>query len=137
MITASRLEPTLVTLRRTTSSGVLLILAALAAGCLFLAPQPEFRPGAFKERTVILSLEGTPGLAFEGSYGTPSKSTTARGVVPVQYMLKTSVGVVATFSKSGEEGELIVRVLIDGQEVQRRSTSAPLGTVIVSQVFSR
>ncbi len=108
----------------------------MSGGCLFLAPQPEFRPGAFRERTVILLVEGTPGLAFEGSYGTPSKSTTARGVIPTQFTLKTSVGVVATFSKSGQEGELTVRVLVDGQEAQRRSTSAPLGTVVVSQIFS-
>ena len=105
-----------VTLRRAAARCVLLVLAALGGGCLFLAPRPEFRPGAFRERTVILSVEGTPGLAFEGSYGTPSKSTTARGVVPAQFILKTSVGVVATFSKSGEEGELTVRVLVDGQE---------------------
>lgn len=85
---------------------------------------------------MILSVEGTPGLAFEGSYGTPSKSTTARGVVPAQFIVKTSVGVVATFSKSGQEGELTVRILVDGQEAQRRSTSAPLGTVVVTQIFS-
>ncbi len=85
---------------------------------------------------MILLLEGTPGLAFEGSYGTPSKSTTARGTVPSQFILKTSVGVVATFTKTDTEGELTVRVLVDGQEVQRRSTSMPLGTVIVAQVFS-
>ncbi len=112
------------------------MLAGIAGGCLFLAPQPEFRPGTFRERTVILLVEGTPGLAFEGSYGTPSKSTTARGVVPAQFIVKTSVGVVATFSKSGEEGELTVRILVDGQEAQRRSTSAPLGTVVVTQIFS-
>jgi hypothetical protein len=114
----------------------LLALAALAGGCLFLAPRPEFRPGAFQERTVILQIEGTPGLAFEGSYGTPSKSTTARGTVPSQFIVKTSVGVVATFSKIGPEGELAVRVLVDGKEVLRRSTSLPLGTVVVTQIFS-
>jgi len=112
------------------------MLAGIAGGCLFLAPQPELRPGAFRERTVILLVEGTPGLAFEGSYGTPSKSTTARGAVPAQFIVKTSVGVVGTFSKSDQEGELIVRILVDGQEAQRRSTSAPLGTVVVTQIFS-
>jgi len=110
-------------------------LAAAAGGCLFLAPPPEFRPGAFAEHTVLLMIEGTPGLAFEGSYGTPAKSTSARGTIPAQFILKTRVAVVATFSKSVAEGELVVRVLVDNQEVMQRSTTQPYGTIIVSKVF--
>jgi len=112
-------------------------VAVFAAGCLALAPPPEFRPGAFRERTVVLSVEGTPGLAFEGSYGTPSKSASARGTVPTQYTVKTSIAVVASFAKAVAEGDLVVRVLVDGQEMQRRSTSAPFGTIIISQRFSQ
>ncbi len=122
--------------RRTFAPLALLVLAALAGGCLFLAPRPEFRPGTFAEHTVLLMIEGTPGLAFEGSYGTPSKSTSARGTVPAQFILKTSVAVVATFTKSVGEGELTVRVLVDNQEVMRRSTTQPFGTIIISKVFS-
>jgi hypothetical protein len=111
------------------------VAAALASGCLFLAPRPDVPPGRFVERTVVLSLEGTPGLAFEGSYGTPSRSTTARGVVPSQFSVTTSVAVVASFAKAAAEGELVVRVLVDGQELQRRSTTAPFGTVIITHRF--
>lgn len=111
--------------------------AVFAAGCLALAPPPEFRPGAFRERTVVLSVEGTAGLAFEGSYGTPSKSMSARGTVPAQYTVKTSIAVVASFTKGAAEGELVVRVLVDGREMQRRGTSAPFGTIIISQRFSQ
>lgn len=75
-------------------------------------------------------------MAFEGSYGTPARSTAVRGTVPAQYMVKTSVAVVASFAKATAEGELIIRVLVDGQEAQRRSTSAPFGTLIISQRFS-
>jgi hypothetical protein len=113
-----------------------LLAAALAGGCLFLAPRPEVRPGAFAERTVVISVEGTPGLAFEGSYGTPQATTPVRGTVPVQYSLKTRVGVAATLTKTASEGELVVRVLVDGQEVMRRSTTAPFGSVIVARTFT-
>jgi hypothetical protein len=123
---------------RTGALRVTAVLAAvLATGCLALAPPPEFRPGAFRERTVVLSVEGTPGLAFEGSYGTPSKSIPARGTVPAQYSVRTSIGVVGSFTKTAAEGVLVVRILVDGQELQRRGTSAAFGTVVISQRFSK
>jgi hypothetical protein len=88
-----------------------------------------------RERTVILSVEGSAGLAFEGSYGTPRQSTPVRGVVPARFVVKTSVAVIAAFTKTAAEGELIVRLLEDGKEVQRRSTSAPFGTVFVNRTY--
>jgi hypothetical protein len=114
----------------------LLAAAALAGGCLFLAPRPDVRPGAIRERTVVLSIEGTPGLTFEGSYGTPAQTHTARGVVPAEYTLTTSVAVIGSFTKGRADGELIVRILVDGQELQRRSTTQPFGSVIVNQQFA-
>jgi hypothetical protein len=120
------------------------LLAALVSlavggggGCLFLAPRPEVRPGAFPERIVVISVEGTPGLSFEGSYGTPATTTPVRGVVPAQYTIKTQVAVAASFAKTTSEGELVVRVLVDGQEVARRSTTAPFGSIIVARSFAR
>ncbi|MDI6773030.1 MAG: hypothetical protein QME77_10670 [bacterium] len=114
----------------------LLVVALVSSGCLLVAPRPEVRPGAFAERTVVLLVEGTPGLAFEGSYGTPGKSTSARGTVPAQFVMKTRVAVAATFTKAGAEGELVVRVLVDDKEVLRRATSLPYGTVVISRQFS-
>jgi hypothetical protein len=114
----------------------LLVVALVSGGCLLVAPRPEVRPGAFAERTVVLLLEGTPGLAFEGSYGTPAQSTSARGTVPAQFVMKTRVAVAATFTKAAAEGELVVRVLVDDQEVLRRSTSAPFGTILITRSFS-
>ncbi|MDR7417723.1 MAG: hypothetical protein QN178_02300 [Armatimonadota bacterium] len=110
-----------------------LAVALTSAGCLMLAPRPDMRPGVGRERTVVISLEGTPGLAFEGSYGTPARSTAARGVVPAQFSVTTTVAVVAMFTKTDQDGELVVRVLVDGQEVQRRGTTQPFGSVIVNQ----
>jgi hypothetical protein len=85
----------------------------------------------------VVALDGTPGVTFEGSYGTPLQTTAARGTVPARYTVKTAVAVVASFSMTGGDGELIVRLLVDGQEVQRRSTTVPFRTVIVSQQFSQ
>jgi hypothetical protein len=114
---------------------VISVVALLASGCLMLAVRPDMPPGRFSERTITISLEGTPGLPFEGSYGTPSGTTSARGVVPAQYSVKTSVAVVAAFTKSVEEGQLIIRLLVDGKETQNSSTSAPYGNVVIQQRF--
>lgn len=65
-----------------------------------------------------------------------AQSTSARGTVPAQFVVKTRVAVVATFTKAAAEGELVVRVLVDGQEVLRRATSLPYGTVVISRQFS-
>lgn len=122
-------------MRLATAAG-LAVLGALAGGCLALAPRPDVRPGAFRERRVVVSVEGTAGLPFEGAYGTAAATTTVTGRVPAQYALTASAAVVATFTKAAAEGELVVRVLVDGQETQRRATRAPFGTVIVTQRFS-
>ncbi|MDQ7858757.1 MAG: hypothetical protein QN174_04135 [Armatimonadota bacterium] len=86
---------------------------------------------------MIVVLDGTPGVTFEGSYGTPLQTTSVRGTVPARYTVKTAVAVVASFSMTGGDGELVVRLLVDGREVQRRGTTVPFRTVIVSQQFSQ
>lgn len=110
--------------------------AVAASGCLVLAPRPESRPGVGVERTVTLHVEGTPGLAFEGSYGTPQSTTTTRGTVPAQFQVKTAVAVAANFIKATADGELIVRVVADGRELQRRNTTAPFGSIVILQRFA-
>ncbi|HET8679833.1 MAG TPA: hypothetical protein VFM39_06905 [bacterium] len=115
---------------------VIVVTAVSVAGCVFLAPRPEYRPGVGVERTVTLQVEGTPGLAFEGSYGTPQSTTATRGTVPAQYRVKTAVAVAANFTKSAADGELVVRIIVDGQELQQRSTTAPFGSVVVLQRFA-
>lgn len=114
---------------------VILVAALASGGCLMVAPRPDLPPNRFVERAIVISIEGTPGLPFEGSYGTPSGTTSARGTVPAQYTVKTSVAVVAAFTKSTEDGELVVRLLVDGKEGQTRSTTGPFGTVIIEQRF--
>ncbi len=107
------------------------LLLLVATGCLGSFAPPPVRPGTVREQTVTILVEGTPGLAFTGSYGTPSASSSAQGTVPARYTVKTAVGVAATFTKADEQGDLVVRILVEDREVLRRTTSAPYGTITV------
>jgi hypothetical protein len=82
-------------------------------------------------------VEGTPGVTFEGSYGTPVQTVPVRGTVPAQYSLKTPVAVVASFTMTTTDGELVVRLMVDGREAQRRRTTVPFRSIVVSQQFSQ
>ncbi|MBI3975588.1 MAG: hypothetical protein HY334_04275 [Armatimonadetes bacterium] len=120
---------------RWASIGTSALALVLATGCLGSFAPPATRPGLGRERTVTILVEGTPGLAFTGSYGTPLSTVSTRGTVPARYTVKTAAAVAATFVKEQEEGELILRLLADGQEVMRRTTRAPFGTVVVAYQF--
>lgn len=108
---------------------------AVSAGCLGSFAPPPTPPDMGRERTVTIVVEGTPGLAFTGSYGTALSTVSARGTVPAQYTVKTAVAVAATFVKETEEGELVVRLLADGREIMRRTTGQPFGTVVLAYQF--
>lgn len=111
------------------SLAVLLLL--VASGCLGSFAPPPVRPGMVREQTVIILVEGTAGLPFSGSYGTPTATSSVQDTVPTRYTVKTAVGVAATFTKADEQGDLVVRILVEDREVLRRATSAPYGTITV------
>jgi hypothetical protein len=90
-----------------------------------------------REQTVTILVEGTPGLPFTGSYGTAQTTQSVRGAIPATYTVKSAVGVAAAFSKETEQGELVVRLLVDGREVFRRATTLPFGTVTVAYSLVR
>lgn len=108
------------------------LLLLVASGCLGSFAPPPVRPGTVREQTVTILVEGTPGLAFTGSYGTPTVTSSAQGTAPARYTVKTAVGVAATFTKADEQGDLVVRILVEDREVLRRATTAPYGTVILT-----
>lgn len=113
---------------------VIAVLAGVVlgtTGCLGLVP-PPVQPGTGVQRTVTIRVEGTPGLSFEGSYGTAQGTSSVRGTVPALYTVTTAVAVAATFTKTREDGELIVRLLIDDREVARRATTHPYGTITLT-----
>lgn len=115
--------------------GLISAFALLASGCLGSFAPPPTPPAMGRERTVTILVEGTAGLAFTGSYGTPLSNISARGTVPAQYTVKTAVAVAATFVKEIEDGELVVRLLSDGREIMRRTTRQPFGTVVLAYQF--
>ncbi len=116
----------------------LLVLPLFAAsGCLGSFAPPPVRPGMIREQTVTILVEGTPGLPFTGSYGTAQTTQSVRGAIPATYTVQSAVGVAATFSKETEQGELVVRLLVDGREVFRRATTLPFGTVTAAYSLVR
>ncbi len=116
---------------------LLMLAAFLASGCLGSFAPPPIRPGMIREQTVTILVEGTPGLPFTGSYGTAQATRSVRGAVPATYTVKSAVGVAATFSKETEQGELVVRLVVDGTEVFRRATTLPFGTVVAAYSLVR
>lgn len=116
----------------------LLVLAALlTGGCLGSFAPPPIRPGMIREQTVTILVEGTPGMPFAGSYGTAQATQSVRGTVPATYTVRSAVGVAATFSKEVEQGQLVVRLIVDGREVFRRATTLPFGTIVAAYSLVR
>ncbi len=113
------------------------LVAGTAAGCLGSFAPPPVRPGMIREQTVTISVEGTAGLPFTGSYGTAQATQSVRGTVPATYSLKSAVGIAATFTKEEEPGELVLRLVVDGREVFRRATTLPFGTVTAAYSLVR
>ncbi|MDQ7828259.1 MAG: hypothetical protein QN122_01640 [Armatimonadota bacterium] len=115
--------------RRAAVGLAIALVGVLATACLGGLAPPPLRRGMVRERTVTIRVEGTPGLPFEGSYGTPTATRPVQGRVPAAYTVTTAVAVTAAFTKANAEGELVVRLLLDGHEVARRATRHPYGTV--------
>jgi acyl-CoA thioesterase len=80
---------------------------------------------------VVVEITGTPGTGFEGSLGTAPSQRAISGTVPAEYAVETAVALAVSATKTDENGELTVRVLRDGREVARRTTTAPFGTVLL------
>lgn len=115
---------------RISTMALMLLVLMTASGCdMFVRSK---RLSGVSEKTITIAVEGTPGLAFEGSYGTANDNQRVTGRVPAQYTVKSGAAIVVAFTKTGEEGDLVVRVLVDGTEVQRRQTDKPYGSVILT-----
>jgi len=106
-----------------------LLLSVPLSGCSMLMFTPEHQETPPAPADLVVEISGSPGVAFEGSLGTPQGNQSIQGQVPAQYTLTTAVAVVVALTKQGEEGELSVRVLRGGQEVAHQATSAPYGTL--------
>jgi len=107
-----------------------LLASGLFSGCV-AALVPEHQELPPPPVTLTVEITGTPGVAFEGSIGTAPSTTAIAGQVPARYPVQTTVAVAVSVTKTQEDGELAVRVWRADQEVARRATSAPYGSVLV------
>lgn len=108
----------------------LLLVAGLLSGCV-AAFVPEHQQTPPSPVSLTIEVSGTPGVTFEGSLGTAPTTKPVEGQVPAQFTVDTAVAVAVSVTKKQEDGDLTVRVLRGGEEVARRTTSAPYGTVLL------
>ncbi len=93
-------------------------------------PDPA-RPPAVPVATTPVTIEvfGTPGLQFEGSYGALGETQPVSGTVPTKLTLKSVVGFTVALQKRAKDGELGIKVIMDGRIVNQSSTKKVLGLV--------
>ncbi len=108
----------------------LLLASGVLTGCV-AAFVPEHQETPPAPATFVIEISGTPGALFEGAIGTAPATQRVEGQAPAQFTVETAVAVAVTVTKKQEDGELTVRLLRDGQELTRRTTSAPFGTVLL------
>jgi hypothetical protein len=94
----------------------------------FVPEHQETPPAA---ASLVIEVAGTPGLGFDGSFGTAPATKTVEGRVPARYTVETAVAVAVNLRKASEDGELTVRILRGDSEVARQTTTAPYGTIFL------
>jgi hypothetical protein len=107
------------------------------------APSPSPPPAKKEAPEVVISVTGSPGIPFSGSYGTAQGGQrSVDGVVPTDYTVEVEGGafsfdsVSAVMQKQGAEGELTVQILSDGEVLEEQSTTAQFGVASVSHAGS-
>lgn len=108
----------------------LLVAGSLCSGCL-TAFVPEHQETPPAPAALVIEVTGTPGLGFEGSFGTAPATKTVEGRVPASYAVETAVALAVNLRKASEDGELVVRILRGDREVARQSTTAPYGSLLL------
>jgi len=116
--------------RRLVRTAFFLVAGSLCSGCI-TAFVPEHQETPPAPAALVIEVSGTPGLGFEGSFGTAPATKNVEGRVPARYMVETAVAVAVNLRKATEDGELTVRVLRGEREVARQSTTAPYGSVLL------
>ena len=114
---------------------LLLALALLGSGCRSSigrgrpdqGPQQGTVPVA--RTPVTIEVFGTPGLQFEGSYGALGETQPVAGTVPTKLTLQSSVGFTVALQKRARDGELGIKIIVDGRVVSQSSTKKVLGLV--------
>lgn len=78
---------------------------------------------------VVVEVFGTSGLRFGGSYGELGQPRSLEGTVPARLTFEHRAGFSVALQKRTAEGELGIQIMVDGQPVNRSTTSRPFGVV--------
>lgn len=114
---------------------VLLLVVALTSGCGSTSSRgrrggsqaPVTAPTA--SASVVIEVSGTDGLRFEGSYGELGDTKPVSGTVPTRLTLKTGVGFSVALQKRTPQGELGIKVTVEGKVVSESKTVKEYGVV--------
>ena len=112
------------------SAAAALLYGLLLTGCT-VALVPEHQELPPSGVVLVIEISGSRGMTYQGSLGTGNLNKAIEGQVPAEFTVETAVAAVVSVTKQQEDGELTVSVLRGGQEVARRTTTAPFGTVIL------
>ena len=78
---------------------------------------------------VVIEVVGTQGLRFEGSYGELGQPKQLAGDVQRTLTFRTGVGFSIAFQKRTQQGELGLKVMVDGKTVHQSTTTKEYGVV--------
>ncbi len=112
-----------------------LALVMLGSGCSGPIGRRRLDPGTQQGTApvattpVTIEVFGTPGLRFEGSYGALGETQPVAGTVPTKLTLQSSVGFTVALQKAARDGELGIKVIVNGRLVKQSSTRKVLGLV--------
>jgi hypothetical protein len=120
---------------------VLLLLATLTvSACGTRSSRPRDRQDALVKlptpgpaSAVIVEVFGTSGLRFGGSYGELGQPKSFEGTVPARLAFEHRAGFSIALQKRVSDGELGIQITVDGQPVNRVTTSRPFGVVTYTQ----
>ncbi len=114
---------------------MLCALTLLGSGCQGQIGRRRQDPGAQQGTApvattpVTIEVFGTPGLQFEGSYGALGETQPVAGTVPTRLTLRSSIGFTVALQKRARDGELGIKIIVDGRVVSQSSTKKVLGLV--------
>ena len=120
---------------RMARAGVLLLaVVLLASACqnpIVRSRRSSAQPAplATPSSAVVIEITGTRGLRFEGSYGELGAPKQLAGDVPRTLTFRTGVGFSAAFQKRTTQGELGIKIMVDGKTVHESTTTKDYGVV--------
>jgi len=118
---------------------ILVLLALLGGACRNptargrpdIASAPQASPRAMTP--VTIEVFGTPGVQFEGAYGELGDTKPVSGTVPTRLTFRSGVGFTVALQKRATQGELGIKVIVDGRTITQSSTKKVHGLVTYTQ----